>query len=82
MPNFEEFLLMVKAEDRQLITTAYVKALKTGEVISVDFRTNPERLPPRYLSATFESVTRIDGVVTLLAGTTQDITSRKLAEER
>jgi len=80
MPPFAEFLEMVHVEDRDAVKAATARALKTGALVNVDFRTNPERLPLRYLTATFESATRVEGRTILMAGTTQDITERKQTE--
>ncbi|MEW6208677.1 MAG: PAS domain S-box protein [Acidobacteriota bacterium] len=79
--TFEEFQDMTHPQDRQMLTDAYLRALKSKEPIHIDFRINTAR-DTRYFSATVEAVRDAEEQVMMIAGTIIDITSRKLAEER
>ncbi len=81
VPSFAAFFELVHPEDRVIIRRAYAQSLGTGQPLTVDFRTNPQRGAVRYLSGTFEGVRGAEGKVIRLAGTVQDITERKRAQE-
>ena len=80
-PSSSEFLDLIHPEDRHLIVDAQDIAMWSDKAVSVDFRTDPQRGPLCYLSATIELVRDADSTPTHLVGTTIDITERKKAEE-
>ena len=77
----EEFIACVHPDDRSVVREAFDEGLRTGSRFSIEFRvrgTTEELI----VHAQGEVVFGADGRPTGLAGTVQDVTERRRAEER
>jgi PAS domain S-box-containing protein len=81
-PTFAEFLEMVHPDDRHGLEERHVEAGRTVEPFNHEFRSNPTQGPVKTFSASVHTIRNAEGHVVQLAGTVQDITDRKLAEEK
>jgi PAS domain S-box-containing protein len=79
-PSFSEFLGMVHPEDRSSLAQLLAQAAGTAAPLSVDLRTNPERMALRDLNAIAAALRDAEGKVVRYAGSVLDITNRKRAE--
>ena len=80
--TYEDFLQLIHDEDRDKLRRANEKVLKTGQPLSnLEYRTNPETGPVRYLSASTYRIPEQDGSAYYLGGTVMDITEQKAAAE-
>ncbi len=77
-PTLEEFLDLIHPDDHQLVV-ANQPELKPGQSRTVQFRSNPKFGPIRYFVEIIDCLVR-DGRK-ILAGTTQDVTAHKRAEQ-
>ncbi len=75
-----EFTELVHPEDRAKLIAEFEDTLRTGFVGKLDFRTNPDLGPLKYLTATSQSFKDGDGKVIFMTGTIQDISERKQSE--
>jgi PAS domain S-box-containing protein len=81
-PHFTDFLEMVHPEDRTRLMEAHQQVAESGEQCQQEFRTNPARGPICHFNAIIQAIKESSGPVRRMAGTVQDITERKQAEER
>jgi len=79
-PTLEEFIAMLHPDDVQEVLATHQKALHTDEVLSVEFRLNPQHGTIRYITGLINREKGDDSNI-ILVGTIQDITERKQAEE-
>jgi len=77
-PSVPELLASLHPDDRESIE----HALSQRSAWSGELRTNPERGPVRYLQSSIERRLDARGDVIGLTGTLQDVTERRLAEEK
>ncbi len=77
----QEFIGRVHADDRALARDAFDEALRTGAGFSIEFRVRGAT-DELILHVQGEVVTGADGRPSGLAGTAQDVTERRRAEER
>jgi hypothetical protein len=82
MPTSELFLNAVRAEERSVIRQAVQITLQTGQPYSIDHRIRRPDGSERAVHEHAQVVRDAQGRVVKLRGTVQDITERKLAEER
>jgi PAS domain S-box-containing protein len=80
--HFNDFLEMVHPEDRKRLMETHQRVIESGEQCQQEFRTNPARGPIHHFATIIQAVKESSGPVRRVAGTVQDITERKLAEER
>ncbi len=80
-PTHEEFLACVHSDDRTIVRGAFDEGLRTRAGFNIEFRVRalPEEL---IVHAQGEVVRGADGRAIGLAGTVQDVTERRRAEER
>ena len=82
VPQLTDFLEMVHPEDRTRLLEAHQRVVESGEQCQQEFRTNPARGPICHFATIIQAVKESSGPVRRVAGTVQDITERKQAEER
>ena len=82
VPQLTDFLEMVHPEDRARLLETQQRVVESGEQRQHEFRTNPARGPVHHFATVIQTVQESSGPVRRLAGTVQDITERKQAEER
>jgi PAS domain S-box-containing protein len=80
-PSLAEFMELVHPEDREELRRRHHSAVQSGTPFTCEYRTNPERCPPRVINASVQCVKNKDGEVVLLIGANLDITAHKQAEE-
>jgi PAS domain S-box-containing protein len=78
-PGREESLRLIHPDDREIMLRTTIEVLNSGGTARLEFRTNPENGPMRYLSATKECVERRSDGTARLAGVVQDVTGHKEA---
>ncbi|MEI7770542.1 MAG: response regulator [Chloroflexales bacterium] len=79
-PSLDTFLAGVYPVDRAIILEASDRALRTGERVTYEYRSNAPLDKARYYEATAQAVAGERGGAGRLAGTVLDITERKRAE--
>jgi diguanylate cyclase (GGDEF)-like protein len=72
----------IHPEDRTVYTATHAHAARFNTAGACEFRSNPERGPVRWFSASVEGYADAHGKPGVLAGTVQDITERKSHESR
>jgi PAS domain S-box-containing protein len=80
-PSFPEFLAMVHPEDRESLLAAQSRAIREGGAVKLEFRSHPERGPVKWFEGRCVTQRNAAGAPIRLAGTTQEITERKRAEQ-
>lgn len=80
-PPFPEFLERIYPDDRSKVAATNEQVIRTGFSAEVEYRTNPAHGPVRHLAARGHAVYDEPGQLLHVAGTVQDITRRKQAEE-
>lgn len=78
-PDFTEFLSLIHPDDRSEIDELFKKSMIDGSPNNIQFRTNPDIGPVRYLSTQYSCVMENNNVVKI-SGTNLDISSRIKAE--
>ena len=81
-PTFENLLSLVHPSDRESLKRAGQKTLSSGEKRDIEYRIIRPDGEERHIHSFSEAVRDEKGKPTRLAGTVQDITERKRAEER
>jgi diguanylate cyclase (GGDEF)-like protein len=81
-PSHDEFLRRIHPEDRASVRQALDHALQTASAFTVEYRVGSEEQNQSILHAQGEVIIGPDGRVAGLAGTVQDVTERRRAEER
>ena len=81
-PQFDAFLMLVHPDDRPLAEAAYARLVEAGGTWSAELRSDPAVGPLHYFSAYASASRDVVGRVEWLEGTMQDITERRLAEEK
>ena len=80
-PTFSEFLELVHPDDRQPLIDSQKRLIETGQNGTGDFRSNPAHGVSRFFSYGIHCLHDERGRTVRLAGTLQDITERKLADD-
>lgn len=80
-PPFPEFLERVHPDDRSKVVATNEQVIRIGFSAEVEYRTNPAHGPVRHLAARGHAVHDEQGQLLHAAGTVQDITRRKQAED-
>jgi PAS domain S-box-containing protein len=80
-PQFNEFLVAIHPEDRARFAEAHQRVAESGEQARLEFRSNPAHGPIHHFDSIMQGAKGSCGPVRRLAGTVQDITERKRAEE-
>jgi PAS domain S-box-containing protein len=82
VPEYDDFLKLIHAEDRQILLAESLK-MQQGEEPEVRvIRTNPDKLPLRYFLPTIRCIRDRAGVPVRFEGTLLDITLQRIAELR
>jgi len=81
-PSHEEFLRRIHPEDRASVRQALDQAVQSASAFTVEYRVGSEEQNQSVLHAQGEVIVGPDGRVAGLAGTVQDVTERRRAEER
>lgn len=79
-PTVDEFFELVHPEDRGIIQEQLQTLDTLASPFSFEYRTNPDRCPPRIISVTAETTRDFAGKLLAVVGTSLDITERKQAE--
>jgi PAS domain S-box-containing protein len=82
VPALPEFTKMVHPDDRALLQETYERVKKEGKTLNVVFRMNTGLEDERYFDTTIAAIKNAEGDLLHMAGTVQDITERKKAEEQ
>lgn len=80
--TLEDFLRRVDKEDKERVMETIRKALETGELTSYEFWIHTPTGERKFIGTTAEPQHDEKGNITLLFGTTIDLTERKTAEEK
>lgn len=80
-PPYDAFMAMIHPDDRERLQDAHNSVITTGKATTTEYRTCPVSGRIRYLEANIRVIRGSSGKPTNLAGTLQDITERKRAEE-
>jgi PAS domain S-box-containing protein len=80
-PDLKEFSSLVHPHDWERLMNVNNQVLKTGESVTVGYRSNPDRGPEKCFETTIYAVKEEQGNLMHLAGTVFDITERKRVEE-
>ena len=78
--SFPNFLETVHPEDQALMQESTGKVAKTGEPVTFEWRSNPNRGPMRHFESQVNTIRDSAGKIFKLVGTVQDITARKEAD--
>jgi PAS domain S-box-containing protein len=81
-PDFDAYLDRIHPEDRPAVLDALEKMTRGEPPVAREFRSNPERLPLRYLQPTWRVIRDQNGKPVKFQGTVLDITERKTNEQR
>jgi signal transduction histidine kinase len=81
-PTAAEHLQILTLESWEWLSSAVKRTIRTGQPYEVDLEMPQPDGPSRWITARGEVEARRNGVVTHLRGTLQEVTERKLAEER
>lgn len=81
-PNYEDHLKVYTAESAARLDAAVKKNTKTGEPYELDLEFANPKTSTRWITARSETKRDANGKITGLRGTAQDITERKMNEER
>jgi two-component system, cell cycle sensor histidine kinase and response regulator CckA len=76
-PPLSEFLAMIHPDDRDRFLSMDREARQTDEICSVEFRSAPDRGPPRTFASTMRARRDSSGKLLRMAGTLQDVTERR-----
>jgi PAS domain S-box-containing protein len=80
VPGYAQFLELVHPDDRRRLAENESRAVRTGELVSYDYRSHPARGPLKHFNVTIHVLRDAAGNITRLGGTVQDITDRKRTE--
>ncbi len=80
-PTTAQFTDFIHPDDRPLQATMHERVLMTGGPEQFEFRSNPEKGPVKYLFSRLKAVRNGATRPTVIVGTLQDITDRKLATQ-
>jgi diguanylate cyclase (GGDEF)-like protein len=81
-PSHDEFLRRIHPEDRGSVRQALDHAVHSASAFTIEYRVGAEEESQSILHAQGEVIIGPDGRVAGLAGTLQDVTERRRAEER
>jgi PAS domain S-box-containing protein len=81
VPGIEEYLERIHPEDRHLVQDVLRHMAEGQTPTSRVFRTNPDRLPLRYLSPTWRCIRDETGKPVKFEGTLLDVTERRRSEQ-
>jgi diguanylate cyclase (GGDEF)-like protein len=81
-PSHEEFLRPIHPDDRPSVRQALDHALQSASAFTIEYRVGADQENQSILHAQGEVIRGTDGGVAGLAGTIQDVTERRQAEER
>ncbi|MBL8058341.1 MAG: PAS domain S-box protein, partial [Anaerolineales bacterium] len=80
-PALADYLAMIHPDDRERLLREEQRAIDTGELITIEYRSNPAGGPLRHFQAHVHYRPPAEGQPARLSGTVLDITDRKRAED-
>jgi diguanylate cyclase (GGDEF)-like protein/PAS domain S-box-containing protein len=78
--DIETLLSYVEPADRPVLERTLSESLRAGSAFDGDFRVRTANGDQRWLHGTADITSRVDGRVSVISGTVQDVTARKSAE--
>ncbi len=82
LPSYEEHFSVYTPESQKLLHATVTHTLQTGESYEVDLQKASNKGTVRWVASRGEALKNAQGKIIVLRGTLQDITERKLMEER
>jgi len=80
-PPYDAFMAMIHPDDRERLLEAHNDVVATGNAMTTEYRTRTVSGRIRYIEANIRVIRDSSGKPTNLAGTLQDITERRRAED-